>query len=61
MITKRIKWSLDSLSNNLNGSERSKKQYMIFGTKEDTESYFDGKRVEKVNDYKYLVNIISET
>ena len=34
---------------------------MIFGTREDTELYFDGKRIERVNDCKYLGNIISET
>ena len=33
---------------------------MIFGTREYTELYFDGKRIERVNDYKYLGNIISE-
>ena len=38
-----------------------KTKYMIFGTREDTVLYFDGKRIERVNDYKYLGNIISET
>ena len=34
---------------------------MIFGTREDAELYFDGKIIERVNAYKYLGNIISET
>ena len=36
-------------------------KYMVFGTREDSELYFDEKRIERVNDYKYLGNIISET
>ena len=36
-----------------------KTKYIIFGTREDTELYFDGKKIESVNDYKYLRNIIS--
>ena len=46
---------------NLMVANEVKTKYMLFRTKEDTELYFDGKRIERVNDYKYLENIISET
>ena len=48
-------------SKNLMVANEVKTKYMIFGTREGTELYFDGKRIERVNDYKYLGNIISET
>ena len=47
-------------SKNLMVANEVKTKYMIFGTREDTELYFDGKRIERVNDYKSLGNIISE-
>ena len=38
-----------------------KTKYMVFGSKTNCELYFDGKLIERVDDYRYLGNIISET
>ena len=34
---------------------------MVFGSKTKCDFYFDGKLIERVEDYKYLGKIISET
>ena len=60
-LQKQLNGLLIYCSKNLMVANEVKTKYMIFGTREDTELYFDGKRIERVNDYKYLGNIISET
>ena len=56
-LQKQLNGLLIYCSKNLIVANEVKTKYMIFGTREDTELYFDGKRIERVNDY----NIISET
>ena len=42
-------------------SNEMKTKHMVFGSKTKCELYFDGKLIERVDDYKYLGNIISGT
>ena len=42
-------------SKNLMVTNEVKTKYMIFGAREYTELHFDGKKIERVNDYKHHI------
>ena len=60
-LQKQLNGLLKYCAKNLMIANEMKTKYMVFGSKTKCELYFDDKLIERVDDYKYLGNIISES